>query len=151
MCKSAPRSRQITTPAPHHSVFYRPDALPAAQPTASKHWRHLHLHSQTYRTENTVHAMHTAGGVGNYGHQHCKTWLKLIIGLNAPRSLNHLWLLTKSNEHNVVIKQNADELWHIVTHEAIIIHLHGSARGELVQQLKQISGSAGFVSYAYRK
>ena len=23
----------------HHSVFYRPDALPAAQPTASKHWR----------------------------------------------------------------------------------------------------------------
>jgi len=27
--------------APHHSVFYRPDALPAAQPTASKHWRPL--------------------------------------------------------------------------------------------------------------
>jgi len=24
-------------PAPHHSVFYRPDALSAAQPTASKH------------------------------------------------------------------------------------------------------------------
>jgi len=38
VCKSAPRSRQITTPAPQHSVFYRPDALPAAQPTASKHW-----------------------------------------------------------------------------------------------------------------
>ena len=30
-------SSQITTPASHHSVFYRPDALPAAQPTASKH------------------------------------------------------------------------------------------------------------------
>jgi len=39
ICKSAPRSRQITTPAPHHSVFYRPDALPCAQPTVSKHWR----------------------------------------------------------------------------------------------------------------
>jgi len=38
-CKSAPRSRQITMPAPHHSVFYRPDAVPAAQPKASKHWR----------------------------------------------------------------------------------------------------------------
>ena len=37
ICKSSPRSRQITTPAPHHSVFYRPGALPAAQPTASKH------------------------------------------------------------------------------------------------------------------
>ena len=37
VCKSAPCSRQTTTPAPHHSVFYRPDALPATQPTASKH------------------------------------------------------------------------------------------------------------------
>jgi len=35
--KSAPRTRQITTPAPDYSVFYRPDALPAAQPTVSKH------------------------------------------------------------------------------------------------------------------
>ena len=34
VCKSAPRYRQTTMPAPHHSVFYRPDALPAAQPTA---------------------------------------------------------------------------------------------------------------------
>ena len=39
ICKSAPCSRQITMPTPHYSVFYRPDALPAAQPTASKHWR----------------------------------------------------------------------------------------------------------------
>ena len=39
ICKSVPCSRQITMPAPHHSVFYKPDALPAAQPTASKHWR----------------------------------------------------------------------------------------------------------------
>ena len=38
-CKSAPRSRQITTPSPHHFVLYRPDAFPAAQPTASKHRR----------------------------------------------------------------------------------------------------------------
>ena len=39
ICKSAPCSRQTTTQALHHSVFYRPDALPAAQTTASKHWR----------------------------------------------------------------------------------------------------------------
>ena len=37
ICNSALCSRQITMPAPHHSVFYRLDALPAAQPTASKH------------------------------------------------------------------------------------------------------------------
>jgi len=41
ICKSAPGSRQITMPAPHPSDFYRPHALPAAQPTASKHWRHI--------------------------------------------------------------------------------------------------------------
>jgi len=39
LCKSAPWPRHITMPASHHSVFYRPDALPATQPTASKHWR----------------------------------------------------------------------------------------------------------------
>ena len=38
ICKSASRSRQITMPVPHHSVFLQgPDALPVAQPTASKH------------------------------------------------------------------------------------------------------------------
>ena len=45
VCKSAPCSRQITPPAPHHSVFYRPDALPVAQPTVSKHWRQKHTHT----------------------------------------------------------------------------------------------------------
>ena len=29
ICKFAPRSIQTTIPAPNHSVFYRPDALPA--------------------------------------------------------------------------------------------------------------------------
>ena len=42
ICKLfAPCSRQITTLVLHHSSFYRPDALPAAQPTASEHWRQL--------------------------------------------------------------------------------------------------------------
>jgi len=30
-------SSQTTTPTSQHSFFYRPDALPAAQPTVSKH------------------------------------------------------------------------------------------------------------------
>ena len=47
ICKSSPRSKQITMPAPHHSVFYRPDALPAAQPTASKYWRQMFHHHQS--------------------------------------------------------------------------------------------------------
>jgi len=40
VCKYAPRPRQITMPAPHHSVYDRLDTLPATQPTASKHWMH---------------------------------------------------------------------------------------------------------------
>ena len=55
VCKSAPRSRQTTTPAPHHSVFYRPDALPAAQPTAWKHWRHCCYHTGTTHKQNPSH------------------------------------------------------------------------------------------------
>jgi len=39
ICKFAPCSREITMPAPHRSVVYRPDALPAAKPTAPKHRR----------------------------------------------------------------------------------------------------------------
>ena len=54
MCKSAPHSRQITMPAPHHSVFYRPDALHAAQPTASKHWRHKHWRHSLQFTINKI-------------------------------------------------------------------------------------------------
>ena len=54
ICKSAPCSRQITTPAPHHSVFYRPDALPAAQPTVSKHWRARALNILLWRLSKYV-------------------------------------------------------------------------------------------------
>jgi len=49
--KSAPRSSQITMPVPHHSVFYRPDALPAAQPTVSKHWRPISMAIDTKRNK----------------------------------------------------------------------------------------------------
>jgi len=53
ICKqSAPRSRQITTPTPHHSNFYRPDAFPDTQPTMSKHTR-THTHTHTEETDYT--------------------------------------------------------------------------------------------------
>ena len=40
VCKSVPRSRQITTPAPHHSVFLQAGCPSCRPTTASKHWRH---------------------------------------------------------------------------------------------------------------
>jgi len=54
ICKSAPRSSQITMPVPHHSVFYRPDALPAAQPPESKHWRQNILSDVLQRNTNSI-------------------------------------------------------------------------------------------------
>ena len=44
VCKSAPRSRQITTPAPHHSVFLQA-GCPSCRPTVSKHWRQVDLYN----------------------------------------------------------------------------------------------------------
>ena len=43
ICKSAPCSRQTTTRTPP-LCFYRPDALPAGQPTASNHRRQMSKH-----------------------------------------------------------------------------------------------------------
>ena len=46
VCTSLQTDNHAST---HHSVFYRPGALPAAQPTASKHWRHdVSLSKQVY-------------------------------------------------------------------------------------------------------
>ena len=54
ICKSAPCSRQTITPAPHHSCFYSLDALPATQPTASKHYKAF-SEWQTIKTTQNVH------------------------------------------------------------------------------------------------
>jgi len=59
ICKCAPCSRQITTPTPHQSVFYRPDALPAAQPTASKHWRYKITKNIQYKVYKPFEKMST--------------------------------------------------------------------------------------------
>ena len=39
LCPGLPGWAGTRKVKPHPSDFYRPDALPAAQPTASKHWR----------------------------------------------------------------------------------------------------------------
>ena len=57
ICKSTHRSRQMTMPAPHHSVFYRPDALPVAQPTVSKHWRGDRSYYAVYHNTRVTGAM----------------------------------------------------------------------------------------------
>ena len=91
ICKSAPRSRQITTPAPHHSVFYRPDALSAAQPTASKHWRQ-HFKNGTH-TQPFNGQLSGTTRVGQYQKKHSPTHThpdhqtSFIIFLHFQRSM----------------------------------------------------------------
>ena len=69
------RSRQITVPAPHHSVFYRPDAIPAAQPTASKHWRlegrYAKLNKQPRQCLNVKNKQHYCGIVKCWQQPRC--------------------------------------------------------------------------------
>ena len=71
ICKFAPRSRHITTPAPHRSVFYRPDALPVAQRTVSKHWR---LENSTSAKTNI-----------NYSQWHLWNEFREILAQHCPR------------------------------------------------------------------
>ena len=54
ICKSAPRSRQITMPVPHHSLFYRPDALlPPNQQRQSTKGNLWNLKMYTWDISNT--------------------------------------------------------------------------------------------------
>jgi len=49
-------NRQITMPAPHHSIFYRLDALPDVQPTVSKLGRQFNqsLNQSSFISDNNV-------------------------------------------------------------------------------------------------
>jgi len=75
ICKSTPHSRQITMPAPHRSVLYRPDALPVAQPTVSKHWRQSIFEPTPLNSHNMAKPWQTQRLLYNY-------WTIYIFFLN---------------------------------------------------------------------
>ena len=56
ICKSAPRSRQITMPAPHHSVFYRLDALlpPNQQCQSTEGTEYMNIHCKWLNEEGNA-------------------------------------------------------------------------------------------------
>ena len=68
----------------HHSVFYRPDALPAPQPTVSKHWRY------SWQKEN--HSYFAFLPHVNFltpEHQICMTWCLLSCIVCLMYSCTH--------------------------------------------------------------
>jgi len=87
ICKTALCSRQITTPAPHHSSSLQSGALPAAQPTASRHWRH---YWQEYTALDAYTQSDTAGGITDLTLRHV---LKLTHHGAAPVWVGVLWYL----------------------------------------------------------
>ena len=72
ICKSAPRSRQITTPAPHHSVFYRPDAL-------------LPPNQQRQSTEGKVLQPDTGSSTRILGGLYGGSYVGLTVGCSSTR------------------------------------------------------------------
>ena len=113
VCKSAPRSRQITTPASHHSVFYRPDALPAAKTTASKHW------GQYTNKINVVKLGHCFVFVFLYSRQHPTPTTQFFTGRMPFLSPNLQRQSTEGAEESystLVLEKrsarNKHELWH---------------------------------------
>ena len=97
ICKSAPRSRQITMPAPHQSVFYRPDALPVAQPTASKRWRQngiLKSHTEKEMSSHTVDLVVcvTASFPWWVWVGECFFWYRLTRVVPGQRVVKRLWV-----------------------------------------------------------
>ena len=93
----------LTSALLHHPpIFYRPDALPAAQPTLSKHWRQL-VHSDYWEDARVL----LNGVTCTVSVPLCRNiWHNSII-LNGSStqincSLNYGKIWRKANEHNVL-------------------------------------------------
>ena len=74
---------------PHNSVFYRPDALPAAQPTASKHWRQitwLILTSKTVQKNTDTQTQYKSEKVDNLKYSKTKLpWFSCLLQHSARK------------------------------------------------------------------
>jgi len=89
ICTSLQTNNHASTPP---LSFYRPDALLAAQPTVSKHWRHFFLNDNAMlSTSYFVHyhsVCHPGGGDTLIHHGHC--W-GIMHGLPAADKCCNAW------------------------------------------------------------
>ena len=94
ICKSALHSRQIATPAPNHSVFCRPAALPATQPTASKHWRQS-TETFTILSSNDFHNAEGPKLTHAHTHTHLMALFPELPRWAGTRKVKPNWILLK--------------------------------------------------------
>ena len=115
-------SRQITTPAPHRSVYYRPDALPAAQPTASKHWRHRNSWQKSVvccRKLWCTNWLLSADSISHF----CQLWVSIFIGISWFLFTNDLLLYLKTVKFAYGTWWNNETYWNCS--EIAILWDHG--------------------------
>ena len=90
ICKSATRSRQITTPAPHHSLFYRPDDLPVAnQQHISSEGKNNNNNNEIKSQEPTLHSINCTKHTLKFG------LCRQLGGIQSCRRMTTLWDWTR--------------------------------------------------------
>ena len=99
ICKQpAPHCRQITTSTPHHSIFYRPAALPDDQPTVSKHWRHTWLLKKCMKYvkiwTHTHHHIKMYEKLSHYPIRELELWLWPGLSISGKLSLCPAYMQT---------------------------------------------------------
>jgi len=99
ICKS--RSRHNHATPHHHSVFYRPAALPATQPTASTHWRQYIISSIKYV-------------IGKSRHHCCKQEAQLSPSDWAMRLVSNNLPITTQQCRNYLYDKSWPNRWYEV-------------------------------------
>jgi len=118
---------------PTTHVFYRPDALPAAQPTASKHWRHM---LQQYYTTALYRLYTNSWTLFNWPTFPSLLWMRLSNRLQKNSVIARVGFLTHWIHVSMVSKQcqSTDRKW---LYTALCSHL----RCSLPPQLSRIFGT----------
>jgi len=95
-CHSIRTDQCPPLPSPH--IFYRPDALPAAQPTASKHWRQLAHCSLSHNCKNNADLL--SGRIRTRWSLHMTLSLSVVSLLQLLGMQNaNMWMTAVSNAH----------------------------------------------------
>jgi len=104
ICKSAPRSREITTPATHPSVFYRPDALPVTQPTKSSQ-----LFTNAFPRQNCTYSLVGVVLKRFYVFSRRSTFVPFFVVKDDINSIS-TWIFETRSQRSTSIKREASEL-----------------------------------------
>ena len=96
VCTSLQTDNHASTPP---LFFYRPDALPAAQPTASKHWRHCSIRVKyvevTKKSKPAV-GSERLNAVANLTQRIVQLWLQTAVScLTAAKHAAYMCLMQK--------------------------------------------------------